>query len=106
MLLEPEAVIFTRVRRNHSVGAKGLKRTPLFFMRQFLVRHRFRARHAAGHNSSLDARAKSREIMSKPRTIWSEVLDRVPDSRSGLIMGDFLTTKAHFHRKLRLHCGH
>jgi hypothetical protein len=74
---------------NHSCVARRLANTPfLLEVTRCLPLIPGESRDS-GHDSSLDAKAKLAVFSACPERFLGESLERVPDSRSGLIMGDF-----------------
>src|SRR6266700_1015279 len=77
------------LRADRSCGAKPLKHTPLF-SGAFPVRHRSWANPAGQGADCAWMRRRFLALSSNSRTILKRKFAIGPDSRSGLIMGEFV----------------
>ena len=81
---------YSRFCGSRSCDARRLNRTPLFDRGIFCLALILGESGDLGRNPGLDSKAKSRVFFACSRTILWRESEGVPDSRSGLIIGDLV----------------
>jgi hypothetical protein len=93
----PSSVPLETFRGNHSCAARRLANTPFFLEATRCLAGILGESQDSRLNPGLDRKAKLAIISAKPERFEGESLEGVLESRSGLIMGDFVSGRISRH---------